>query len=149
MRIKKVSQTTPVQAQIVDGYSTSTTDGYSANYLNSQLENYKVLWTGTCAKGGTVTLNDNIKNYNQVYIRIGTSATYFMCPVIQTSSAIRGNNIFIADSNNYMDFQAIKCSCDDTSFNVVNWVALRLTASGTVTDNSGNYTAITEIIGVR
>lgn len=35
MRIKKVSQTTPVQAQIVDGYSTSTTDGYSANYINA------------------------------------------------------------------------------------------------------------------
>lgn len=35
MRIKKVSQTTPAQAQIVDGYSTSTTDGYSANYVNN------------------------------------------------------------------------------------------------------------------
>lgn len=36
MRIKKVSETTPVQAQIVDGYSTSTTDGYSANYINQK-----------------------------------------------------------------------------------------------------------------
>ena len=35
MRIKKVSQTTPTQAQVVDGYSTSTTDSYSANYVNS------------------------------------------------------------------------------------------------------------------
>lgn len=34
MRIKKVSQTTPVTAQVVDGYSTSTTDAYSANYVN-------------------------------------------------------------------------------------------------------------------
>ena len=34
MRIKKVSQTTPTQAQVVDGYSTSTTDSYSANYVN-------------------------------------------------------------------------------------------------------------------
>lgn len=32
--IIKASQTTPVQAQIVDSYSTSTTDGYSANYVN-------------------------------------------------------------------------------------------------------------------
>ena len=32
--IIKASQTTPVQAQIVDGYSESTTDGYSANYIN-------------------------------------------------------------------------------------------------------------------
>lgn len=38
MRIKKVSQTTPVQAQIVDGYSTSSTDGYSAHYINQRLD---------------------------------------------------------------------------------------------------------------
>ena len=35
MRIKKVSQTTATQAQVVDGYSTSTTDSYSCNYENS------------------------------------------------------------------------------------------------------------------
>lgn len=34
MRIKKVSQTTPTQAQVVDGYSASTTDSYSCNYVN-------------------------------------------------------------------------------------------------------------------
>ena len=34
MRIKKTSQTTPLTAQIVDGYSESTTDGYSCNYVN-------------------------------------------------------------------------------------------------------------------
>lgn len=34
MRIKKVSQTTATQAQVVDGYSTSTTDCYSCNYVN-------------------------------------------------------------------------------------------------------------------
>lgn len=33
-RIKKVSQTVPTYGQIVDGYSDSTTDGYSANYQN-------------------------------------------------------------------------------------------------------------------
>lgn len=33
--IIKVSQTTPTSAQIVDGYSTSTEDGYSANYINA------------------------------------------------------------------------------------------------------------------
>jgi len=32
--IIKVSDTTPVSAQIVDSYSASTTDGYSANYVN-------------------------------------------------------------------------------------------------------------------
>lgn len=36
--IIKVSDTTPVSAQIVDSYSASTTDGYSANFVNSQLD---------------------------------------------------------------------------------------------------------------
>lgn len=38
MRIKKVSQTTSTQAQVVDGYSTSTSDSYSCNYVNSIIE---------------------------------------------------------------------------------------------------------------
>lgn len=34
MRIKKTSQTTPTEVEIVNEYSTSTTDTYSADYLN-------------------------------------------------------------------------------------------------------------------
>lgn len=45
MRIKKVSQTTSTQAQVVDGYSTSTTDSYSANYVNNLTG--KLLWTNS------------------------------------------------------------------------------------------------------
>lgn len=35
--IKKTSETTPTMASIVDGYSTSTKDGYSCNYVNKNL----------------------------------------------------------------------------------------------------------------
>lgn len=38
MRIKKVSQTTTTQAQVVDGYSASTTDSYSCNYVNELIK---------------------------------------------------------------------------------------------------------------
>ena len=38
MRIKKVSQTTPTQAQVVDGYSTSAEDTYSCNYVNNAIK---------------------------------------------------------------------------------------------------------------
>lgn len=43
MRIKKVSQTTSTNATIVDGYSESTQDGYSCNYINDGFG--KILWT--------------------------------------------------------------------------------------------------------
>lgn len=36
--IIKVSQTTSTQAQVVDGYSTSTTDSYSCNYVNELIK---------------------------------------------------------------------------------------------------------------
>ena len=52
MRIKKVSQTTPVQAKIVDGYSTSSTDGYSANYVNSITADND--WTPITTNYGTI-----------------------------------------------------------------------------------------------
>ena len=34
MRIRKTGAVTPTKANIVDSYNTSTTDGYSANYIN-------------------------------------------------------------------------------------------------------------------
>jgi hypothetical protein len=43
MRIKKTSQTTPIQAQVIDGYSTSTTDSYSCNYANTIISSGGVL----------------------------------------------------------------------------------------------------------
>lgn len=60
MRIKKVSQTTPIQAQVVDGYSTSTTDSYSANYVNKS-NNYSTTETiiGKWVNGKNI--------YRQVY----------------------------------------------------------------------------------
>ncbi len=48
MRIRKVSET-PIPtdtAEIIDGYSTSTTNGYSANYINNNFETKgTLLWT--------------------------------------------------------------------------------------------------------
>ena len=122
----------------------------SQKLLPSELfEHYKVLWTGTCNKGNTVTLNDSIKNYNAVFIRLKTDVTYVMCPIIQNTNVVRGSNIFIADSNNFLQFLTVKGVCDTTSFTLTNMVILRLTASGSVTDYSSEYTYISEIIGVR
>ena len=57
MRIKKVSQTTSTQAQVVDGYSTSTTDSYSANYVNNIVNNLKeiILFEGQATNNCTIS----------------------------------------------------------------------------------------------
>ena len=72
MRIKKVSQTTPVQAQIVDGYSESTTDGYSCNYVNEEIKRNVI--TCKLASNGNYNLNTIIP-LNDVTI-IGDKLTY-------------------------------------------------------------------------
>ena len=46
-RIKKVSQVTPVSAEVVDGPSQSTKDAYSCNYVNTLLNSRpKIVFTG-------------------------------------------------------------------------------------------------------
>lgn len=63
--IKKVSETTPTMASIVNGYSTSTQDGYSCDFINNQTV---VLYEDTSGNTSNVTLSDNINNY--AYIEI-------------------------------------------------------------------------------
>ena len=46
MRIKKVTQTTPVQAHLTNSYSTSTADGYSANYINNNKTGFSYISGG-------------------------------------------------------------------------------------------------------
>lgn len=81
--IIKVSQTTSTQAQVVDGYSTSTTDSYSCNYVNSikdiystdEVKTNKVWIDGKpiyrkCFNRGsdTTTFNHNISNVDLIWI---------------------------------------------------------------------------------
>ena len=44
--IKKTSETTPTMASIVDGYSTSTQDGYSCGYVNA-LHDYNYYYSNS------------------------------------------------------------------------------------------------------
>ena len=52
MRIKKVSKTTATSAQVIDGYSESTTDAYSCNYIN------KIIESGSNANGSYIKYFD-------------------------------------------------------------------------------------------
>lgn len=83
MRIKKVSETTSTQAQVVDGYSTSTTDSYSCNYVNNIKDEYSTdevktnkMWIDgkpiyrKCFNRGNdlSTFNHNIANVDLIWI---------------------------------------------------------------------------------
>ncbi len=82
--IIKVSQTTSTQAQVVDGYSTSTSDSYSCNYVNNNIQdvystneiktnkiwiNNKPIYRKTFNRGNDLSsFNHNIANVDLIWI---------------------------------------------------------------------------------
>lgn len=114
MRIKKVSQTTPTQAQIVDGYSTSTTDGYSCNYINQKTniitaylnQNYVITTSNTYEKipldgsesvGSKLTLNSS----GEIVIGAGVTKVKVSAKICMVGSTIvTGTKNFVIMKNN-------------------------------------------------
>lgn len=78
MRIKKVSQTTPVPTQVINEYSTSTRDTYSCDYVNSLTEikeislttSFDFAWdvdNSSWKIGEIVNLNFTVINYESTF----------------------------------------------------------------------------------
>jgi len=57
MKIKKTSETTPRTSQTVNQYSTSTSDSYSCNYLNTVLGDIETILTELTTGGGVSNVN--------------------------------------------------------------------------------------------
>lgn len=69
--IIKATQTTPVQAEVVNDYSTSQENAYSCNYVNGT-----VLYESSTGTTGNITLNDAIENYRTFEIYFSAPNTY-------------------------------------------------------------------------
>lgn len=75
MRIKKTSQTTPIQAQVVNTKSNSTTDSYSCDYNNNYFApKGTVLYENASGSNGNVTVSDHLYNYDYVDIIYGKTS---------------------------------------------------------------------------
>lgn len=87
MRIKKISQPTPIvpeTAQITDTYSTSTNDGYSCNYVN-ELNTYSTSETET----GQIWIDGNTI-YRKVIQATGDSSnSQYMGAVSNIDNVVR------------------------------------------------------------
>ena len=98
MAIRKVSQTPPTMASIVNAYSTSTKDGYSCNYINNlntptllKERNYASGWTDEC------TIPDDIK---WIYIIVnGVSCENVLIPTTIAKTYTTAAPYFIANHN--------------------------------------------------
>lgn len=143
MRIRKVSQPTPIipdTAQITDTYSTSTEDGYSCNYINSQ-ENEMILdWTATENTKDKVFTGLHIlpgENYKfrivgcatanaDIYLRFnGVLTQYYMEGRYEQGTATGSNN---AELTKYAGFRPVK-----DGFYYANHISTHLTViDGTI-----------------
>lgn len=70
MRIKKIKQTTQTNATIINDYDTSTTDGYSCDYVNNKIEYFAdkiIVETGSNANGNWIKYGDGTMIVTQQY----------------------------------------------------------------------------------
>lgn len=83
MAIRKISQTPPTMASIVNTYSTSEEDGYSCNYINQALDNKVVLYDNSNGTNGNITLSDDASNfaYLLVYWKSSWNSTRHGCAI--------------------------------------------------------------------
>lgn len=113
MRIQKTSLKTPTGAHIVDGYSTSTTDGYSCNEVNNLVQD--------------VYSNDEVKT-NKVWI----DGKPIYRKVIHLTNVIRGYKDYVHNINNLGDVIEIGgyVSISDGYNSVARVVADNITGAG-------------------
>lgn len=123
MRIKKTSQTTSTQAQVVDGYSTSTTDSYSCNYVNNQVKDvystnevktnkiwidekpvYRKIFTGDIASSIEHGLT-NVSFVNSYGYMMSSSGAFVTLPSVRPTNA--GYYIGYYVTNQYIIFDKV------------------------------------------
>ena len=110
MRIEKVSQTTPTSAQVINQYSNSQTDAYSADYVNDMIEDakenystnetrigtwidgkplYRKVITYSKTGGGDFSFNHNIANIGNYWLggesNINSNGTVYSLNMINTT----------------------------------------------------------------
>lgn len=135
-RIKKVSQTVPTYGQIVDGYSNSTTDSYSANYQNEHNiivnpttpitnervwfakgknlfdKNNNIVTPGYLDANGNVVTTDATLSYQNYYIKVKPNTKYTISS--NTSTIYR-----IAEYNSSYSFiQRVYNTGENTSYTI-------------------------------
>ena len=99
MRIKKVSQTTTTQAQIVDGYSESKIDGYSCDYANGLVE-WKYL--GSVTGTTEITLPENFNELIILVERTSNNFYQYTIPKVMLTDTYKGftHGYCITEQNN-------------------------------------------------
>jgi hypothetical protein len=120
MRIKKISETTPTMASVVNQTNSSTEDSYSCNYANEHYEG-KILWTNpnpTSSMAGNTEINLSSSDYD--VLEVFYKVRHINEPVSSTKT-LKGYSIGLCGGGYYADGIATYTRTigrtDDTHFN--------------------------------
>lgn len=102
-----------------------------------------LLWSGVCSVGKTVELLENIKNYKTVHIRAGDNLTYLVCPIMPTTTTVRGVGAYAGTSS--IEVIGVRATCASTSFKLDSIQQFKIATSGI---SNVEISTITEIWGV-
>ena len=110
--IIKVLDAPATQAQVVDGYSTSTTDSYSCNYVNGSVG--KILWTNSSPNSNfeeqTITLSSADYDFYEIYCTYNSTTASQYANGLRT---IKGKGLIISE-NGYGTDLSIRRKIDYT-----------------------------------
>lgn len=140
MRIKKTSQTTPVQAEVVNTYSESQENAYSCDYINKAFGG-TILWTNPNPtddfSNQTITLNSSDYDaYELIYARSKSQNIRYSTGRIPKGSSF---NIFVfagEESGGYLSYRYRNLNyVSDTSLSVSNCIQKIVNETTTGTAN--------------
>lgn len=114
------------------------------------IEDTKVvkIFDGTIRKGNSGNVSEAITNFKFLFIKLRNSATYCVVPIIPNTSILRGQNSYGGTSGIELFNVTGTYSNRGMTFNLIEIKDLLITSSG-ITDQSANYTEVTEIYGVN
>lgn len=148
MLIQKTTETTPLNASVVNVKNNSTTDAYSCNIANTLFQKKgTILYNNPSGTNNDVTLNDSVENYSQIIIM------YKNIVNLANSVMITGNNVSIEFSTAYKEastttFYVVGCK-GTISNNIITLSDFYTATNGVINDTINKYIYITKVIGIK
>lgn len=133
---------------VKDSYSTSTTDSYSANYVNNNFINKPtILWQGTSTQSG-ITLSESVVNYSylEIYFHTNDGSGYRGSQKVVTGAGttIASLQYIHCDTQNHYWIKAREILINGTSITNNGYIE-----TGTNGTSSANYIYITKVLGYK
>lgn len=149
-QIKKIAETTPITGNVINEYSESTTDAYSANYVNN-IYKKTVLFEGNT--NTTITLSEDCSNFDflDIEYRFDDNKYNFTRIYEPNGKGVCLPNVNVGNNASYINIIGGNITLSNNKINIGNGAYLNINVSNfTKNNSSSNFeTRITKVIGYK